>query len=378
MTWLFWILIALYAYVIIGYPLVLWLLGLLRKEPPPVAIEDYPSIVVLCPAYNEAAVIEAKIKSFLQLDYPTEKIKMIIISDSSTDDTETIVQPYLQTGRIELVVQRPRQGKQAAHNLVQPYLTADYVVSTDANSLFHAQAIRLLVEQMQAIPHCGLVSGELRLYQESKHGSGESHYWRYESKLKQLEDRAKGIIGACGPLYLIKRELFTTIDECSADDFERTLQVLKQGYNTGYCKKAITREAVTQSNRSELRRKARIISQEWFAIVRNAALLNPFRFPLIMFMLVSHKISRWLIPISTLLLGVSCVAMWNQPFYRCFFIGMVAIILYGSIQLLLEKRHIKLWGSTIPAYFVALHLAAIIASRDVIQNRSKAVWETER
>ncbi|MDD3464694.1 MAG: glycosyltransferase, partial [Candidatus Cloacimonetes bacterium] len=185
---LFWLSASALAYHLAGYPLLMLIFIRLRKKILPTAsdIQKYPSVTVLCPARNEEDVIEAKIKSFLKLDYPRDRLKLIVISDDSTDRTNEIVESHAGQN-VELVIQKPRQGKPSAHNLVIPKLDCDYVLSTDANSIFAPDALKLLVARMYSDPRLALVSGELRLTPGEGGKSGEGLYWRYESWLKKLD-----------------------------------------------------------------------------------------------------------------------------------------------------------------------------------------------
>ena len=294
---LFWIAIIAMIYHFIGYPLLLLIITSFKKTYQNKMVNDiliYPKIIILCPAYNEEARIEEKIKSFLALDYPQDKIKMIVISDNSIDHTNEIVSKYLDQ-RIKLIIQAERGGKQKAQNSALPYLDCDFVVSTDANSIFAPDAIKVLVKKILSNPDIGMVSGELLLLHKGDKSSGEGLYWKYESYLKLLESKFYSLIGANGSLYLIKRELFNKIDPQSVDDFERALIVLKNHQIVSYEPDAKVSEEESKSAKQELGRKVRIISREWQVVKRNRELLNPFRYPIISFQLFSHKILRWLI-----------------------------------------------------------------------------------
>ena len=193
----FWISWLLLAYHFVGYGLFLFIItSLFKKAKISIPAPDvYPSITVVCPAYNEEKVIEEKIRSFLQLNYPKDRIKMIIISDDSTDKTNEIVQKYTDQN-ISLVIQKPRAGKQNAHNLVLPLLDTDYVLSTDANSIFTPDCVQLLVAKMLSDKRIGLVSGEVKMVKRGSKQSGEAHYWKYEAFLKLMDSRLKTLIGA--------------------------------------------------------------------------------------------------------------------------------------------------------------------------------------
>lgn len=375
----FWVSWLLLAYHLVGYGLSLYLITSLFKKRKPVtnAPEVYPSITVICPAYNEEKVMEAKIQSFLNLDYPKDKIKMIVISDDSTDRTNEIVQKYTNQN-ISLIIQKPRAGKQNAHNLVLPLLDTDFVLSTDANSIFTPDCVKLLVAKMLSDNRIGLVSGEVKMVKRSERESGESIYWKYEAFLKLMDSRLKTLIGANGPIYLIRRELFSEIPLNSPDDFERVLILLKRGYIAAYEPQAIIYEEVTERATEEIARKVRIITREWYVLQRNIELLNPFRYPAVSFILFSHKVLRWLFFVFVLTGFVSNAFLLSNTFYRIIFILQVIFYLLGTIGLISQEKghHIPLTG--IPGYFVAMVYSSFFAFVNFLQNKEINFWQPVR
>ncbi|HPS59882.1 MAG TPA: glycosyltransferase family 2 protein [Candidatus Cloacimonas sp.] len=375
----FWVSWLLLAYHLVGYGLSLYLITSLFKKKKPVtkAPEVYPSITVICPAYNEEKVIEAKIQSFLNLNYPPEKIKMIVISDDSTDRTNEIVQKYTNQN-ISLIIQKPRAGKQNAHNLVLPLLDTDFVLSTDANSIFTPDCVKLLVTKMLSDNRIGLVSGEVIMVKRGERESGESVYWKYEAFLKLMDSRLKTLIGANGPIYLIRRELFGKIPLNSPDDFERVLIALKQGYIAAYEPQAIIYEEVTERATEEIARKVRIITREWYVLQRNIKLLNPFRYPAVSFILFFHKVLRWLFFVFVLTGFISNAFLLQYCFYRVVFIFQVIFYLLGTVGLISQEKghHIPLTG--IPGYFVAMVYSSAIAFVNFLQKKKINLWQPVR
>lgn len=377
---LFWVSWLIVAYHLFGYGLILYVINRFKKTESSVdtAIASYPTIIVLCAAFNEEKDIEAKILSFLALDYPKDRIKMIVISDDSTDKTNEIVSRYTTDSNVELIVQKPRRGKQSAHNMVLPQLDCDYVLSTDANSIFAPDAVMLLVKKMLSNPQLGLVSGELRLVKAGEKQSGEGLYWRYESFLKKMDSDFKSIIGANGSIFLIRRELFTEVDPQSVDDFERTLIVLKEGYLAAYEPLAIVTEEETEKASQEISRKIRIITQEWHAMQRNRSLLNPFRFPEISFILFSHKLIRWLLFAFVLTGFFSSAFLSFMLFYKLTFILQIVFYGLGLIGLALQHTGIHIPLTGIATYFVAMVYSSAVALKNYITNKNFGMWKPIR
>lgn len=302
---------------------------------------------------------------------------MIVISDDSTDATNAIVSQFTDRN-VSLVIQKPRAGKQSAHNLVLPLLDCDFILSTDANSIFDPSAVKLLVRRILSARDIGLVSGELRLLTRSDKRSGEGLYWRYESFLKRMDSGLRSIVGANGSIFLIRRDLFTEIDRQSVDDFERTLIVLKHGYRAVYEPRAIVWEDETERASEEISRKIRIISQEWFAIRRHAVLLNPFRFPVISFILFSHKILRWLFFIFVAGALLSSAFLAALPFYCAVLVLQLLVSGLGMLGLVLQDRGIRIPGFGLLAYYIAMVYSSVMAFKNFIVKKNFGMWKPIR
>jgi cellulose synthase/poly-beta-1,6-N-acetylglucosamine synthase-like glycosyltransferase len=361
------------------YPIIFWLLNKFNRQKPILHIvdsEQSPTITVICAAYNEQEHIKQKIESFLELNYPKDKINMIIISDDSTDKTNEIVNSYTNHN-VKLVIQKPRGGKQRAHNLIEPTLISDYILSTDANSIFEPNSVRELVKAISVIQNIGLVSGVLKLVKAGTRDSGEGLYWKFDSFLKLLDSDFYSIIGANGSNFLIKRELFTQIDPASVDDFERTLYVLSKGYKAKYVPTSMVYEEVTGYASEEFARKVRIITQEWFALRRNIGLMNPFKFTKVSIILISHKVIRWLLFVFTIMMLISSFFL-SPPFYKLIFVAQVLFYLFGTIELIYQKKGKNIPMGNLPAYFLTMNAASLIAFIRFIQNRDVSVWNPIR
>ena len=377
---LFWCSFGLLAYHLFGYPFLLLLINKIKpkqKELNCKLPQPLPTVTVLCPAYNEEESIAKKIESFLQMDYPRDRVKMIVISDDSSDRTNEIVESF-SGQNVELLIQKPSRGKPSALNMVLPMLDSDYVLSTDANCMFAPDALNLLMEKMLSNPRLGLVSGEVRIVPGEGNRSGEGLYWRYESWLKSLESELGCIIGANGGIFLIRTDLFEKVDPQSVDDFERVLTVLKKAWKTAYEPRGKVFEEETQSAKQEMSRKIRIVTREWFVVERNLALLNPFRHPAVCFKLFSHKLLRWLFFVFVLTGFIASVFLSSILFYRIIFCLQAAVYGYGALSLLLQKRNLRLPFSTAPAYLMAMIWSSMAAFFRYITRTRMNTWEPVR
>ena len=381
MLYIFWGCIGILVYHLFIFGLLLAVFNrLFRKvvQYPVLADDKLPTITVICAAFNEETWIGRKIESFLALDYPKDKIKMLIISDDSTDRTHEIVEQYTHLPQIELIIQKPRRGKQSAHNLVEPDLDTDYVLSTDANTVFDPQSVRLLANAICSDPRIGVVSGELQLRVVDGTDSGEGLYWKYESLLKRLDSNFYTIIGANGAIYLIKREYFRQVDPASVDDFERTLIALKAGAIAKYVPEATAYEYGTTKATEEMGRKTRIITQEWFALLRNASLLNPFAYCRVSFIFVSHKLIRWMLPFFSIGILIANMGLLSHWFYVLTMIGQLFVYGFGVLELSLQKRSRSISAFRLMAYWVAMNAASAQAFIDFLIGKKYATWKIER
>ncbi len=381
MTYIFWISLTLLVYHIVLYPILINIISRFCKDKEVSQCKNTPSIVVLCPAFNEEDVIAEKIESFIALDYPKDKIKILVISDDSEDNTNSIVEKYaLQHSNVSLAVQKPRRGKPSGHNMVEPTLDCDYVLSTDANSLFRPDAIKHLVNKIEDDEKTGLVAGQLRYFAKDGNSSGEGLYWKYENAIRDSESKTKSIIVANGSIFLIKRELFTQIHPSSVDDYERTLITLQKGYNAKYEPKAIVEEEVSEENKDEFKRKIRIISREWFATFRHASLLNPFSNPYASFSLISHKILRWLFFLFVIGMFVSNAFLveFKVSFFTIVFLLQVIFYGIGSLDLAISNKSPLKKLTKLPGYFVVMFLCSILAFNRFLTGKQVATWSTLR
>jgi hypothetical protein len=227
-------------------------------------------------------------------------------------------------------------------------------------------------------PHTGMVTGALHFYNSQKQDSGEGLYWKYESMLKSLDSDFYSVICASGPVYLIKREFFGQVHPASADDFERTLVVLKHGELAKYNSQAIAYEEVSEKASQEIGRKTRIITQGWYALQRNLVLLNPFTYGKVSFSLFSHKLIRWLLPLFSGLMLVSNLFLWQYPFMRIVLVIQILTYVLGFLEIKSQQKKAVSGLLQLPAYWTAMNWASAKAFVDFIKGKQYATWNTIR
>jgi len=379
----FWGSVALLAYTYVLFPAILFVRGLLWRKP--YRAEDItPSVSMIIAAYNEAASIGEKLENVLTLDYPRDCLEVIVASDGSTDDTESIVARYADRGVKLLAL--PRQGKAGALNTAVASARGEVLVFSDANSAYAPDAIRQLVRPF-ADPDVGGVAGN-QVYLSQKRGAdgaaqtgdGERTYWGFDRLLKQIQSEAGNTISATGAIYAIRRSLFPGVPEGVTDDFATSTAVIAQGYRLVFAPGAQAFEPVAKSSGVEFGRKVRVMTRGLRAVLVRRELLNPFRFGFYAIQLFSHKVLRRLMFVPLALLLVSTPFLLGQGvFYQLTMLAQVAF--YGAAlagALLRETTFGRNKLVTIPYYVCLVYLAAAVATLNILRGHQINRWEPQR
>ena len=312
---IFFILLSLVFYTYLGYGIILWaLVGIKRifvKEKSELMPEELPEVTLFITAYNEEQVVDEKMQNCRELDYPKEKFKIVWVTDGSCDATNEKLKAYPDA---TVYYSAERKGKTAAMNRGIKFVTAPIVIFTDANTFIHPQAVREMVRCFNN-PKVGCVAGEKRIHMHTKDGAaagGEGMYWKYESFLKKLDAQLYSAVGAAGELFAIRTALYEQMpNDTLLDDFVLSLRIAMKKYIIAYCDKAYAMENGSASMKEEEKRKVRIAAGGLQAIYRLRGLLNPFRYGILSFQYVSHRVLRWsvtpialfsLVPLNVLLI----------------------------------------------------------------------------
>jgi cellulose synthase/poly-beta-1,6-N-acetylglucosamine synthase-like glycosyltransferase len=362
-------------YVYAGYPLVLQLLIWIRGARQVRRGDDLPPVSLVISAYNEAATIAEKLRNSLALNYPAERLEIVVISDASTDGTDAIVQEFAARG-VRLCRQAERRGKTAGLNRFVPELKGDIVVFSDANAMYERDAIRQLVRNF-ADPEVGCVTGEARYLGDSATaaGLGERAYWGYEILIKRLETAAGSMVGGDGAIYAIRRSLWQTLPDDAINDFLNPLQIVAAGWRAIYEPEAVCYEEAAGTTLREYRRRVRIVSRSWRAVFQARGVLNPFRVGAFAFSLISHKVMRWLT--GVFLAAAAFSAGWlawresaGSP--RAWLAGLAGL----AVISILFKRGRRVIGFAM--YYVVISAASLVGIVRGTTGRVSGVWTTPR
>jgi cellulose synthase/poly-beta-1,6-N-acetylglucosamine synthase-like glycosyltransferase len=293
---IFWICLGIILYAYFGYTLLLLCIaGIRRIFGRSNEIYEYhePPVTLIIPAYNEERYVIEKIHNSLELDYPKGKLKIIWITDGTTDQTFELLRHYPE---MIIMHEHDRKGKIHAMNRGIRATETPIVIFTDANTMLNRQAIREIV-QLFVQDKTGCVTGEKRISNtdmQKAAGAGEGLYWRYESLIKRLESETGSVVGAVGEIFAIRTDLYEEVNEDTLlDDFALSLDIIRRGYDVKYAPRAWGTETASLSVEEEMKRKVRIAIGGLQSLTRMTDLLNPFKYGWLSVKYVSHKVLRW-------------------------------------------------------------------------------------
>ena len=371
---LFWLFITIFLYTYIGYPLLLMLLARYRQRVWKQAAIT-PTVTLVIPAYNEGAYIAAKLENSVALDYPQDKIKIVVVSSGSTDETIAVATEYVDrfpTSHIRIHNRPERRGKVTAINWITPKLDSEIIIYTDANAMLNSNSIHALVRNF-ADADVGCVSGRKQV-----HGGGEGLYWRYETKLKQLDSAVGSVMGAAGELFAIRHTIFQPIPADSLiEDFVMTMNIVLRGHRVIYEPEAIASEDDLLSLQGDWERRAHISAGCFQTLFRMPELLNP-RVHKTAWQYFSHKVLRWVTPFLLPAVLILNGFLITSPFYAALF-AIQLFIYVLSVGGWLRVRQEKTGGVLHATFFFFFTNAAIIAGfLRFIRGQQSVKWKKVR
>ena len=369
--------LAIYAY--IAYPAALWIASRKRQSEPITRASNWPHVSVVIPAYNEEGQIAGAIEALLAQDYPKERLQILILSDASTDATDQIVRQYESRG-VELLRMPQRGGKTRAENVAIPRLRGEIVVNSDSSIRLHPSAVGELVAHM-ADPSVGVTSG--RDVSISRHNAAnvtEAGYVNYEMRVRALETATGGIIGASGSCYAIRAELHKIpIRDDLSRDFSAALTARMNGFRALSVDGAICFVPRTSALRVEYLRKVRTISRGLETLYVHRALLDPTRYGVFAWKLFSHKVCRWLLPLSLLPAMVGLVLLAPLHAWARVSLGVIGLFaLLTVIGAVWPSHRYTPRIISLTTFAVAANLAVIEGFWRVLARHQDHIWEPTR
>lgn len=378
---IFWFSLAILFYSYLGYGILVFLINNIRvlfSATKKVVSPEFP-VTLIITAYNEAAILPQKITNTLAIDYPFEKLKIILVTDGSTDRSEQIVKKY---PNVELLHRPERMGKYAAIKRAMKNVTTPVVVFSDANTMLNPECISRIIAHF-ADPIIGAVAGEKKIMQNnyaSAVGEAEGLYWQYESFMKKLDAEFFTVVGAAGELFAIRTNLFTELnDDLILDDFVMSMTVCLQGYKIAYEPDAFATELPSASLAEEEKRKVRISAGAYQSLRYLKGIMHFFKHPLLSFQFISRRLLRWVFcPVMLLLvfLSNSSLAFFTgNKLYTILFIGQVVFYVFAGLGWLFVKAGKRAGLFTVPFYFVFMNYCLVRGFFRFVSGGQSVLWE---
>jgi len=343
--------------------------------------DDLPTCTLIVAAYNEEDFIVEKINNTLQLNYPQNKLRLLFVTDGSSDNTAALVADYPM---IQLLHSPERKGKISAVHRAIEQVETEIVVFTDANTFLNKDAL-VNICRHYADTRIGAVAGEKRVMidEQADATAAEGFYWKYESKLKQWDSELHSVVGAAGELFSIRRNLYEPVPTNTVlDDFMISMRIAEKGYLIVYEPESFAQETASANITEELKRKVRIAAGGIQSIIWLKSLLNPFRFPVLSFQYISHRVLRWTITpilmILVFLLNLILVFKGEWILYSFLLAGQVMFYVFAYLGMLLEKRKVRVKILFIPYYFCMMNYAVLAGLIRYTFGTQSVIWEKAR
>lgn len=363
------IFLSIYPFII--YPLILKLLSLFAAKTVTKGTFTPPISIIIC-AYNEEKNIRKKIENTLQLQYPEDKCQIIIVSDCSSDSTDTIIQEY---PRIQYLRAPSRGGKEKALRYALSFTTGEIIVFSDVGTRIDQDALLTLTQNFND-PRVGVVSSTDKFITEAGQPAGEGLYVKYEMLLRSLETKVMGLIGVSGSFFATRKVLCNDWPESVASDFNIVLNGIKSGYRAVSDPDVAGYYADLKGGQGEFKRKVRTLLTGYAGFFGKLELLNVFKYGLYSWQIVSHKLSRWLDPVFLILLLLTSFMgmLMHDPISTLLF-GLQLLFYFCAIPGFLSVKFHKLFFIKIPFYFLEVNVAIIVAWVKYIRGYRVSMWQ---
>ena len=384
MKYIFYISLFFILYIYFGYPLLLFIKSVFKKNRSDTSDNYLPLVSIIIAAYNEEKVIEDKIKNTLNLNYPKEKLGIIVFSDSSSDQTDDIVKMYEKDG-IKLLRIEGRKGKTFCQNRAVEEVKGEIIVFSDANSMYKRDAVRKLVRNF-ADERIGCVSGELKYINSAnkKDENSEGIYWKYEQIIKKLESKVSSLVGANGAIYAVRKKLYVPLEDFAISDFAEPLMIFEKGYRVIYEAEALAFEINDDTFKDSYSRRVRIVTRTFNNIIRSSEILelfNPIKYGWYSIQLVSHKLLRWFTGLFMFILLLLNIILAKESWvYATILILQLLFYLAALLGFLNQKFFPKKEGRLLNYifYFCLSNIAMLNGIINAVLKNKIITWDTKR
>ena len=381
----FWASLVLVAHTYLIYPLVLffayslvqvrrdWRYLRFRRDGrcPAQAAAELPPVTLIIAAYNEEARLRDKLANILALDYPSDRLEVIFVSDGSTDATNAILRAA-EDPRIRCIYLPTRGGKSSALNHAVAQAHHEILIFSDAATRFAADAVQKLARHF-ADPRVGAVCGSLDFEASPESRQTEGVYWTYESMLRLMEARLGATLTASGAIYALRRGCYPRLPaDTVIEDLVIPMNARKLGYRVLYDPEAVGTDFAASSVAGEFARRVRVATGSFRAL--GQVIRTPLD-PVTAFAFFSHKLLRWILPFLLIAMLVSSGLMWSQPLYRIALLGQLAFYLWAALGFLFRRRMQSVRFGLLGYYLLAIHLAFLVGFVHFLGGRKETAWQ---
>ena len=384
---IFWVFLFIVFYAYLGYGILLFILVRIKRiftHKKHENVNYEPEVTLFVAAYNEKDYVDKKVHNSLEMEYPSNKIKQVWVTDGSDDGTPDLLKKYANNG-VEVHHIPERGGKIGAMNRGMQFVKTPLVIFSDGNTLLGKESVQRIVN-LFADPKVGCVSGEKRIFNKDKDTAAgtEGIYWKYESKLKKWDAELYSVVGAAGELFAIRTDLYEPVEKDTLlDDFIISLRVAMKGYTIQYDPEAYAIESASANVKEELKRKIRIAAGGLQSIFRLKPLLNIFKYGVLSFQYISHRVLRWtLAPLSLPIIFFINLAIVLQSgiinfsnFYTWLFYAQIAFYLSAAVGWYLENKKLRVKILFVPYYFLVMNYAVYAGAIRYFKGQQTVNWE---
>lgn len=372
-------------YTYVGYPVLAGLLAALKRAGKMAyrasGADFEPMVALVVPCYNEADVLDEKVKNCLALDYPRQKLEIVFITDGSSDHTPDVLRRHKQ---VTVLHEPERKGKAAAENRAMKLVNAPFVIFCDANTALNPGAVKNIVRHFSD-EKVGAVAGEKRVMTSGKNAAssaGEGVYWKYESWLKKQDSDLHTVAGGAGELIAFRKSCFEPLEEDTIlDDFVASMRIAINRHKVVYEPGAYAMEYASASVGEETKRKIRIAAGAWQALVRLPRALNPFHDIGLAFIYFSHKVMRWSIaPLALVIMIPTGYILHIKAggWFTIFWIAQQLFYFLAILGKIMEHQHLRIKLFFIPYYFVVTNWCMIAGFIRYVKGGQSVKWEKAR
>ncbi len=365
----FWLAVGLLVYAQLGYALLLALLHKLvrRRRVEPAWEGEPPTITAVIAAYNEQRVIARRIANLRELEYPQERLQVIVASDGSTDATAA----QARAAGADLVLELPRGGKIRAQDAAVAQATGELLVFSDANALWEPDALVRLVHAF-ADPRVGYACGYVHFTDHAGAGNQEGLYWRYEMWLRQMESELSSVTSGNGAIYATRRDAYLTVDPLAGHDLSFPFNMVKCGLRAVYVADARATEKMAPTIEGEFSRKRRMARGTWPTLF-TGGLMSPRGYtPLYALMILSHRILRYMVPFLHVLMLVTNLLLLGHGAIYAFALAPQAALYLGAVA----APRAPLRPLLMARYYVVTNSALAVGLWDWWRGYRAPTWET--